>query len=840
MTKYLELKHIITITHQSKKQTIILNNEIYSIGRHSSNFIVINNSKISRYHCTILPVKYREREHQEVYWIIDGDLKGNRSSNGLFVNGNKCLSHELKIGDKIGIGGEDVILSYHVINNNSGEEIQLNKVDLFEEYSDDEIIQENFTDTLIGDESQSTLISSNKEEIVSVIEEILFTLNQQNKAKIHYPIFEINLDSKIVYSNDLFKQTFSKMRKEYENNVLLADLVNELQNSQQNIYFRKVKYQNQTFTQYAHYTENKTRIKSYLFESNERDKIETALRDSEEKYRAVVRQISEGIILIDPISKQIIEANTAYCALVGYGSQEILNLKLYDLVLVDTEIIDSIIRKIHQERLDLVQESIHRRKDDSLVNVEVSMSVIFYSAREVICYAVRDITERKISEERLRYHACHDLLTELANRHLFNEQLYKAIANAQRYKYQFAIIFIDLDRFKNINDTLGHDIGDKFLQGVANRLKSCIRSADLIARWGGDEFTILLSEIRENNDVAIVAQRILDSLKEPLQVLEYQLYASLSMGIAIYPQDGDSTDILLKNADIALYRMKEQGKGSYQYYSPHMNHKKSELLQMEGYLYDALKKQEFQLHYQPQINIKTGKITGMEALIRWHNPHLGRISPAHFIPIAEETGLINSIGEWVLYTACKQNKIWQDLGYYPFKVAVNLSARQFQQKNLVQVVETIIKQSNLEPQYLELEITETGIIQNPENAKSIINQLKNIGVSISLDDFGTGYSSLTYLKKFSFDKLKIDQYFVQELTADSEDIAIICALLTLGKGLNLQIVAEGVETIEQLKLLKELQCEEVQGYFFSRPLPEDEATNYIESANLHGISIYSL
>jgi diguanylate cyclase (GGDEF)-like protein/PAS domain S-box-containing protein len=837
MTKKSDLQYILTIKYDNQIKSIVLENKIYSIGRHSSNTITINNPKVSRYHCTILPVKHRNRNYQEVYWIIDGDLKGNRSSNGLFINGYKSLSHELKLGDQIAIGGEEVTANYQIKNLSPIEEIDISTLNIDEDSFPYEIIEENPTETLIGDEEDEgeELFSNKQQEINPLIEKILLTIHQQN-YDLSCGIFEINLEGQFTYSNKSFRQLFPQLRSEFNQNPLSKNLIAELQNHPEKIYTRQIKYKDHQFIQYAHYNEDKTKIKSYLLKFEQRDKIETALRNSEEKYRAVVRQVSEGIVLIDPTSKQIIEANSAYCGLVGYDSQEILNLKLYDLVSVDVEVIDSIIRKIHLERLDLVQESVHRRQDNSLINVEVSMSVIYYGAKEVICFVVRDNTERKVAEEMLRYQACHDSLTKLANRNLFDQQLYKTIANAQRYNHQFAIIFLDLDRFKNINDTLGHDIGDKFLQEVARRLGSCVRDADLIARWGGDEFTILLSEIKDSNDAAIVAKRIIASLKKSFQIREYQLYGSLSMGIAIYPQDGDSAETLLKHADIALYRMKEQGRGSYQYYNSSMNQKRTELLRMEGLLYDALRKNEFELFYQPQINLKTKKITGMEALIRWQNSQLGRVSPADFIPIAEETGLINSIGEWVLNTACQQNKKWQQDGYSPLTIAVNLSARQFQQKNLIQIVKKTLTKNNLEPIYLTLELTETSIIQNPDLAKKTIEQLKDLKVSVSLDDFGTGYSSLGYLKKFSFDNIKIDQCFVRDLKNKPEDLAIIDAVVRLGKGFDLEVVAEGIENLEQLKLLEELQCEEMQGYFFSKPLPADEATEFIRKAEIDGLS----
>lgn len=826
MSETADFQHILTIEYNDKTKNIVLSNDVYSIGRHSSNSIVIYDTTISRYHCTILPVKYKDSQGKEVFWIIDGDLKGNRSANGIFVNnGDKCLSHELKSGDIINIGSGNVKASYNLIQ---GDEIIISEDHFFES---EIAIDNNIKTTQIIESNCFNKQTYFTKEGLPFIEQIIYLLSHQETIAF-YATFDVSLDQHIINSNEVFRTKFPNFRSKYHDNPFLKNLLEYLATNESQIMLREIEYNDKNITQLAFYNENKTVIKNYLFEFNQREKVERALRESEEKYRAVVRQISEGIILIDPFSKQILEANNAYCSLIGYTNQEILSLKIYDLVAVDAEVTDSIIRKIHRDRLDLIQESLHRCQDGSLISVEVSMSVIYYSAKEVICYAVRDITERKISEEMLRYQACHDVLTELGNRNLFNEQLYKAIASAQRYKHEMAILFIDLDRFKNINDTLGHEIGDKFLKSVAKRLHKCLRTADAIARWGGDEFTILLSEISHSRDASVVARRILNSLKKPFQILDYHLYASLSIGIAIYPQDGDNPDTLLKNADIALYRTKEEGGNHYQYYLPSMNHQRPELLQIENYLYDALENNELKLYYQPQIDITKGEVVGMEALIRWQHPQLGKITPDNFIPIAEETGLIIPIGEWVISQACRQGKIWQDLGYDNLSIAVNLSPRQFQQKNFVNVVENILLETGLSARFLEIEVTETMIIQNPDLGKQILSQLSDLGILVTMDDFGTGYSSLSYLKRFPFKKIKIDQSFVRDLKNNQEDLAIISAILILGKGLNLEVVAEGVETEDQLNLLRDLKCEQMQGYFFSKPLKVSEATLFLQQKNI--------
>ena len=610
---------------------------------------------------------------------------------------------------------------------------------------------------------------------------------------------------------------------------------NSYVNKNKRFIVREVDYQQKTYTQYVKYIKENQTIDSYIFSFQEQIEVEQRLRDSEEKYRAIVRQISEGIILVDPTTKKIIEANNAYCSLMGYTNQEITSLQIYDLVATDPEINDSIINKVQRSGLNITQESIHRHRNRSLVNVEVNISSIFYGAKEFICYAVRDVTERKLAEDMLRYQACHDSLTELANRSLFNEQLAKSIGDLKYNQGKLAVIFIDLDRFKNINDTLGHDAGDLFLQQVASKLKSCLPEDDLIARWGGDEFTILLTQIEDKSSVDFVANRILQTFKQPLKILDYQLYCHLSMGIALYPENGYTPEILVKNADIALYRSKDQGGDNYSYFLPSMNEKRQELLEMESYLYEAIKLNQFQLYYQPQINLKTKEITGMEALIRWKHPQLGTVSPAKFIPVAEQTGFINAIGQWALFTACEQNKKWQEMGYSPFKVSVNLSPRQCQPE-LPSLLRDILETTQLPPEYLQLEITENTIMVHPELTKTILKELTNIGVTVSMDDFGTGYSSLGYLKKFPFHTIKIDQSFIRELKNEPQDLAIISAVVTLGKGFNLEIIAEGVETPEQLQLLIDLECDVMQGYLLSHPLPVEEATNFIKFFAKNGLN----
>ena len=446
-------------------------------------------------------------------------------------------------------------------------------------------------------------------------------------------------------------------------------------------------------------------------------------------------------------------------------------------------------------------------------------------------WSFRDVTEHNKAQLMIQHQAFYDSLTNLPNRTLFDRKLAQALNQIRSTNKMLAVMFLDLDRFKTINDTLGHTVGDLLLKNVVERLKSCLREKDIIARWGGDEFTLLLPEISCRQDATAIAKRILEVLKPGFNLKNHYLHITSSIGIATFPEDGRDAETLVKNADAALYWVKEKGRNDYQHYNLRLNSQAHVLLDLENRLHYALQKQEFELYYQPIVEVSTNKIVKMEALLRWQHPELGRISPDIFIPIAEENGLIVEIGEWVLKTACAQTKTWQDLGLFDLAVSVNLSARQFYNNDLVKTVSRILSLTKLSFSSLELEITETATMRNTNLARQILDNLRQMGISLSMDDFGTGYSSLSYLKDFPFSTIKIDRSFVHDLSVDSSNLAIIKAITTLGKGLNLRIVAEGVET-EQLKsLLQALHCNYMQGYFISRPLNAVDATNLLLSLN---------
>lgn len=439
---------------------------------------------------------------------------------------------------------------------------------------------------------------------------------------------------------------------------------------------------------------------------------------------------------------------------------------------------------------------------------------------------------QKRVEGMLRHQASHDRLTNLPNRLLFDEHLALALVNAHQRGELLAVAFLDLDRFKTVNDTLGHAVGDQLLQQVTKRLQGCLRECDVIARWGGDEFTLLLPHINFTEDVSRIARRILNVLSTPFCLEEQELYITASLGIVLAPYDGEDAETLLKKADTAMYRAKQQGKNDYLLYLPEMNPQGLEQLALEADLRKALVRNELLLHYQPQVDINTGEIVCMEALIRWQHPQLGLVLPNQFIPLAEETGLICPIGEWVIRTACAQHQAWCLAGLSPMRIAVNLSARQFQQPGLVQSIVQILQATKIDPCYLELEITETTAMQDVKFSIAVLQELRQMGIQIAMDDFGTGYSSLSSIKHFPLQIIKIDQSFVQDLITNQSDAAIAKAVVALGQGLNLRVLAEGVETLEQLRFLQSIGCDIAQGYFLSKPLLPEAATELLLNCSI--------
>ena len=441
----------------------------------------------------------------------------------------------------------------------------------------------------------------------------------------------------------------------------------------------------------------------------------------------------------------------------------------------------------------------------------------------------RDISDRKRSEQHIHFLATHDSLTSLPNRFMFSQILNLAIESAHRYHRKLAVFFIDLDRFKNINDTLGHEAGDFLLCEMAARLKQCLRASDVVGRLGGDEFVVMLPEPENAEQIATVAQKILSASLDPIDINGQECRVTASIGICVYPDDGRDEQTLMKNADIAMYRAKEEGKNNYQFYSPDIEARSLERLVLENNLRMALERNEFFLHYQAKRNLLTGEIAGVEALVRWQHPQLGIISPAQFIPLAEETGLIVLIGRWVLKTACAQNVAWLNQGLPPLCMAVNLSVRQFFDEQLIDDVADALNESGMRPELLEMEITEGMVMQDAERAIRILTAIKALGVRLAIDDFGVGYSSLAQIKRFPIDTLKVDSSFIRDIPHNREDRAITEAIIAMGRTLSLTVIAEGVETKEQEAFLRDHNCDQSQGYYFSKPISSDDFVSFMKA-----------
>lgn len=475
------------------------------------------------------------------------------------------------------------------------------------------------------------------------------------------------------------------------------------------------------------------------------------------------------------------------------------------------------------------------RKDGTEFPVEISLSPLETAQGALVIAAIRDISARKQAEaerkhlirERALYAeisrlARQDALTGLPNRTLLHDRLSSAIASAHRHGHQLAVLFLDLDRFKHVNDSLGHGVGDQLLRLVAGKLSSSVRSTDTVSRQGGDEFVVLLSEVQHREHVAAAASKIVASVRGPHAVGRHELHVTVSLGIAMYPEDGGDAETLIKNADIAMYAAKDRGRNNYQFFTQEMNARIVERQALEGSLRGALHRGEFVLYYQPKVDLKTGTMIGAEALIRWHHPDRGIVLPERFVPVAEDSGLIVPIGQWVLREACRQAREWQAAGLGPVPVAVNISALEFRSQGFLEGLRAILEETGLDPSFLELELTESVLMENVGSTASVLHELKKLGLRLAVDDFGTGYSSLSYLMQFPIDALKVDQSFVRDISVERDGSPIIKAVISMGKSLKHRVIAEGIETPEQVAFLQSQLCEEGQGFHFSPPLVADQ------------------
>lgn len=834
--------HVLVIEDDSSRRTIILEEPNYSVGRDTRNTIMVSSKKVSRFHATLL--RRTDTKNQTFsYWLLDGDLQGNRSTNGVFINDKRCLVQELKHEDVLRFGFE-VHATYYVISNPA--DLALLQSGDFQKSSEGErtnatVAPQKVERQKLDKKSQQTLVIS--EANVESDEGNDFQNSEIAKLASFpelspNPIIELDWVGNITYLNPSAVSKFPELKdnSSLKNHPLLLGLLKNtnLQSGDNKLFVREVNIKNLIFEQYIHYLPDKKLIRSYIFDFTKRKALESQLQETEERYKAFINQTKEGVFLVDAQNKKILEVNNALADILGYSLEELYSLKLYDLVDLTTTELDTEVEQILKapKEENKVKTLHYKSKKKTIVELESSIIWTSYGDQTILSFSVRPLRREVSPDSLVSQPGIYDLETGLPNRQLFLEQLNTAIANSHRNKGLLSIIFVELEILANSKETLGYRLKSGILDGFAKRLRASLRSGDTIAYWEDSQFVCLLPQVRNFKDVGRVCNRMLESLKPPFFIDDHKVYTKVSIGVAIKERSHKSSELLLTEVQNALQMSKDSGSSNYRFFDQPLQLEIERVLRIEKLLTYALERQEFFLYYQPQVETSLKSITGIEALIRWNHPELGVITPEQFIPLAEETGLIVTIGEWVIETACHQRQLWMNNGLKDQPICVNISPQQLKQPNFIQTIKNILAKTGLNSYLLELEIKETFISEDTDFALKTLRELNELGIRIALDDFGSGASALGYLKQFPFNTLKIDRPVVDNILNNIQEKAMVGAIITISNSLDsLRVVAEGVEEKAIMDQLIQLGCQEIQGNWLTKPLDSGKMTQFLNEAS---------
>jgi diguanylate cyclase (GGDEF)-like protein/PAS domain S-box-containing protein len=641
-------------------------------------------------------------------------------------------------------------------------------------------------------------------------------------------IIELTTSGQILYANPIAKSLFPELMAVQGQHALVQGLIN-LPLTQEGLQLeREVAIGERVFKQQVFLTPDRSRLRCYCDDITPYRQAQNRYVDLERRLNVYRRYTLDSFLIVAVDSKLILEANAAYCRLLGYSPSEITSLTLYQVIRGEREAIDQSLGKLGEQDHIAWSESQHRRQDGTGVRVSADVYRQDWGGQAVYCFVMQDLQSHQSVEEALATQAFYDPITKLPNRLYLEKELSLALDFAEHHQHSLGVMLVYLEALHQVNQSYDYQVGDRALQAFHGAIAECVRTGDFVAQWDGATLAIILPKIKNPEDAIKLVERIFAKLKTSILIEKYEMILNSNVGIAIYPHDGKNKTQLLTHANVALQRVRREGFNQYQFYNPRFSHAARYQARLEILLQQAIEKRQLSLHYQPQLHLQNGSITGVEALLRWEHPEVGDIPPSKLIPIAANSNLIFELSDWILKAACQQNLAWQKDGLPPMAIAVNLSAPEFYRQDLATVVGTILTDSGLDPQWLELEITEQTLRQHPKQAQQILNELRQFGIRVALDDFGRGYAGIGFITQFPIETIKIDQNLVRQLRGSSQAMTLIAAILTLAKGSQYRVLAEGVETETQLTLLQQLHCQEVQGFWLSRPLRAREMSQFLQ------------